>query len=163
MKQGQSTDEALRAIAAECVNSMGDVFYEPDEWGDSRWGLDGDEDDGKTANQRLLESVKDGVYNALVKAWELGATRRGEGRATSDLCSLAERGEMKWNLLPSALQEKIWEGEGNSRKKGAVEGANALERAAKILAESADMTPEEAVAYIAVVVLDRFTLRRDGL
>lgn len=67
-------NKKLRELAARCVSDMGDVFYEPDEWGDYRWGLDEGEEvlEGQTANQRLLDHVTDCVHQALLQAYEMG-------------------------------------------------------------------------------------------
>lgn len=74
-------DDKLRELAEKCVLDMGDVFYEPDEWGDYRWGLDDDEEprENETAYERLINSVTECVYQALLQAYEMGrsAARRG--------------------------------------------------------------------------------------
>lgn len=60
-------DERLWQMAEECVANMGDVFYEPDEWGDHDWGADSPEKlEGETAGERLIYHVTLTIYKALL-------------------------------------------------------------------------------------------------
>ena len=64
--------EKLRELAESCVSQMGDVFYDPSEFGDERYGLDDNEEPGdESATDRLIRKVTDSVYEALVATYKL--------------------------------------------------------------------------------------------
>ena len=65
-------EEKLRQLAESCVSQMGDVFYDPSEFGDERHGLADDEEPGsEPATDRLISKVIDTVYEALTTANKL--------------------------------------------------------------------------------------------
>lgn len=56
----------IERMGEECVAAMGDVFYDPDEWGDKDFAEDAP---GKTATERLMNSVTATVAKYLRQAF----------------------------------------------------------------------------------------------
>ena len=62
---------SLEILAEETIYSMGDVFYDPDEFGDGTWGSElGYTDESATA--RLMHWVQDLMYQSLRDAYCMG-------------------------------------------------------------------------------------------
>lgn len=94
-EENVSIPKMLKDLAETAVNNMGDVFYDPDEFKDYRYGLDEGEEPrgGDSANQRLIRNVTECVSKALTKAYSLG-------------CSIKESIEeyIRWDNFTNELQ-----------------------------------------------------------
>ena len=62
---------SLKIFAEEITYNMGDVFYDPDEFGDDTWGSEL-EYANESATARLMHWVKELTYKSLCYAYCMG-------------------------------------------------------------------------------------------